>query len=79
MFFFLITCHFYLKLPPSSFTTSSFYKSNYVQRFHYSRPVRKGPVDPNNEFAVSYGLYRQWHCFTIIILFYNVIGYMTVW
>lgn len=31
----------------------SFYKSNYVQRFHYSRPVRKGPVDPNNEFAVS--------------------------
>lgn len=32
----------------------SFYKSNYVQRFHYSRPVRKGPVDPNNEFAVSY-------------------------
>uniref|UniRef100_A0A3Q3W6H4 Uncharacterized protein n=1 Tax=Mola mola TaxID=94237 RepID=A0A3Q3W6H4_MOLML len=28
-----------------------FYKSNYVQRFHYSRPVRKGPVDPNNEFA----------------------------
>ncbi|XP_068596608.1 dedicator of cytokinesis protein 2 [Brachionichthys hirsutus] len=29
----------------------NFYKSNYVQRFHYSRPVRKGPVDPNNEFA----------------------------
>lgn len=29
----------------------SFYKSNYVQRFHYSRPVRKGSVDPENEFA----------------------------
>ncbi|KAM6953621.1 dedicator of cytokinesis 2 [Aplochiton taeniatus] len=29
----------------------NFYKSNYVQRFHYSRPVRKGPVDPDNEFA----------------------------
>uniref|UniRef100_A0A8C6KK77 Dedicator of cytokinesis 2 n=1 Tax=Nothobranchius furzeri TaxID=105023 RepID=A0A8C6KK77_NOTFU len=29
----------------------SFYKSNYVQRFHYSRPVRREPVDPNNEFA----------------------------
>uniref|UniRef100_A0A8C6KJH5 Dedicator of cytokinesis 2 n=1 Tax=Nothobranchius furzeri TaxID=105023 RepID=A0A8C6KJH5_NOTFU len=28
-----------------------FYKSNYVQRFHYSRPVRREPVDPNNEFA----------------------------
>lgn len=31
----------------------SFYKSNNVQRFHYSRPVRKGSVDPENEFAVS--------------------------
>uniref|UniRef100_A0A8C7MH58 Dedicator of cytokinesis 2 n=1 Tax=Oncorhynchus kisutch TaxID=8019 RepID=A0A8C7MH58_ONCKI len=30
---------------------SIFYKSNYVQRFHYSRPVRKGPVDPSNEFV----------------------------
>ncbi|KAM8848515.1 dedicator of cytokinesis 2 [Synchiropus picturatus] len=29
----------------------NFYKSNYVQRFHYSRPVRREPVDPNNEFA----------------------------
>ncbi|KAJ3588197.1 hypothetical protein NHX12_011791 [Muraenolepis orangiensis] len=29
----------------------NFYKSNYVQRFQYSRPVRKGPGDPSNEFA----------------------------
>ncbi|KAF3828310.1 hypothetical protein GH733_005007 [Mirounga leonina] len=29
----------------------NFYKSNYVQKFHYSRPVRKGTVDPENEFA----------------------------
>uniref|UniRef100_A0A670YV74 Dedicator of cytokinesis 2 n=1 Tax=Pseudonaja textilis TaxID=8673 RepID=A0A670YV74_PSETE len=29
----------------------NFYKSNYVQRFHYSRPTRKGSVDPENEFA----------------------------
>ncbi|XP_042527361.1 LOW QUALITY PROTEIN: dedicator of cytokinesis protein 2-like [Dipodomys spectabilis] len=29
----------------------NFYKSNYVQRFHYSRPVRRGAVDPDNEFA----------------------------
>ncbi|XP_068133503.1 dedicator of cytokinesis protein 2 isoform X2 [Hyperolius riggenbachi] len=29
----------------------NFYKSNYVQRFHYSRPVRKGSIDPDNEFA----------------------------
>ncbi|KAJ8798035.1 hypothetical protein J1605_016918 [Eschrichtius robustus] len=28
-----------------------FYKSNYVQKFHYSRPVRRGTVDPENEFA----------------------------
>ncbi|XP_044515775.1 dedicator of cytokinesis protein 2 [Gracilinanus agilis] len=34
-----------------SITFSCFYKSNYVQRFHYSRPVRKGTVDPENEFA----------------------------
>lgn len=64
---FIITFHLCLRIS-SSFTTSSFYKSNYVQRFHYSRPVRKGPVDPNNEFAVSYGLYKQWNCFTVAIL-----------
>ncbi|XP_028669046.2 dedicator of cytokinesis protein 2-like [Erpetoichthys calabaricus] len=29
----------------------NFYKSSSVQRFHYSRPVRKGSVDPDNEFA----------------------------
>ncbi|XP_069755178.1 dedicator of cytokinesis protein 2-like [Narcine bancroftii] len=29
----------------------NFYKANYVQKFQYSRPVRKGPVDPDNEFA----------------------------
>uniref|UniRef100_A0A8C7HDJ7 Dedicator of cytokinesis 2 n=1 Tax=Oncorhynchus kisutch TaxID=8019 RepID=A0A8C7HDJ7_ONCKI len=33
------------------YTHTIFYKSNYVQRFHYSRPVRKGPVDPSNEFV----------------------------
>lgn len=35
------------------FLSFSFYKSNYVQKFHYSRPVRRGTVDPENEFAVS--------------------------
>ncbi|CAH2276722.1 dedicator of cytokinesis 2 [Pelobates cultripes] len=29
----------------------NFYKSNYVQRFQYSRPVMKGSIDPENEFA----------------------------
>uniref|UniRef100_A0A672TGD6 Dedicator of cytokinesis 2 n=1 Tax=Strigops habroptila TaxID=2489341 RepID=A0A672TGD6_STRHB len=29
----------------------NFYKSNNVHLFHYSRPVRKGSVDPENEFA----------------------------
>ncbi|OXB77428.1 UNVERIFIED_CONTAM: hypothetical protein H355_012135, partial [Colinus virginianus] len=31
----------------------NFYKSNNVHRFHYSRPVRKGSVDPENEFAIT--------------------------
>uniref|UniRef100_A0A8C4UBD8 Dedicator of cytokinesis 2 n=1 Tax=Falco tinnunculus TaxID=100819 RepID=A0A8C4UBD8_FALTI len=35
----------------SFFKSFSFYKSNNVHRFHYSRPVRKGSVDPENEFA----------------------------
>lgn len=66
--------------PSSSFNTPSFYKSNYVQRFHYSRPVRKGPVDPNNEFVVSYGFCRQWNCYTVAVLwrFYKLVGYTTV-
>ncbi|XP_030252453.1 dedicator of cytokinesis 2 isoform X3 [Sparus aurata] len=42
-----------LKNKPCPDQIINFYKSNYVQRFHYSRPVRKGPVDPNNEFAIS--------------------------
>jgi len=29
----------------------SFYKVNDVQKFHYSKPFRKGPKDKNNEFA----------------------------
>uniref|UniRef100_A0A803VZ75 Dedicator of cytokinesis 2 n=1 Tax=Ficedula albicollis TaxID=59894 RepID=A0A803VZ75_FICAL len=29
----------------------SFYKSNHVQRFSYSRPFKRGPNDPDNEFA----------------------------
>uniref|UniRef100_A0A1A7XW30 Dedicator of cytokinesis 2 n=1 Tax=Iconisemion striatum TaxID=60296 RepID=A0A1A7XW30_9TELE len=40
-----------LKNKPVPDQIINFYKSNYVQRFHYSRPVRKEPVDPNNEFA----------------------------
>ncbi|XP_068180969.1 dedicator of cytokinesis protein 2 [Antennarius striatus] len=40
-----------LKNKPVPDQIINFYKSNYVQRFHYSRPVRKGPVDPDNEFT----------------------------
>ncbi|MBN3301172.1 DOCK2 protein, partial [Amia calva] len=40
-----------LKNKPVPEQIINFYKSNYVQRFHYSRPVRKGSVDPNNEFS----------------------------
>ncbi|KAI4819134.1 hypothetical protein KUCAC02_004411 [Chaenocephalus aceratus] len=40
-----------LKNKPVPDQIINFYKSNYVQRFRYSRPVKKGPVDPNNEFV----------------------------
>ncbi|XP_031413970.1 dedicator of cytokinesis protein 2 [Clupea harengus] len=40
-----------LKSKPVPDQIIDFYKSNYVQRFHYSRPVMKGTKDPNNEFA----------------------------
>uniref|UniRef100_A0A8C5AEI3 Dedicator of cytokinesis 2 n=1 Tax=Gadus morhua TaxID=8049 RepID=A0A8C5AEI3_GADMO len=40
-----------LKNKPVPDQIINFYKCNYVQRFHYSRPVKKGPVDPNNEFV----------------------------
>uniref|UniRef100_A0A673W3E8 Dedicator of cytokinesis 2 n=1 Tax=Salmo trutta TaxID=8032 RepID=A0A673W3E8_SALTR len=42
----------HLKNKPVPDQINNFYKSNYVQRFHYSRPVRRGPVDPNNEFSM---------------------------
>ncbi|KAL2305520.1 hypothetical protein Nmel_007508, partial [Mimus melanotis] len=29
----------------------NFYKANHVQRFSYSRPFKRGPSDPDNEFA----------------------------
>lgn len=32
---------------------ASYYRANEVQQFTYSRPVRKGEKDPDNEFAVS--------------------------
>nr|XP_014349533.1 PREDICTED: dedicator of cytokinesis protein 1-like [Latimeria chalumnae] len=32
----------------------NFYKANHVQRFSYSRPFRKGPKDPENEFATMW-------------------------
>lgn len=40
------------------FPPHSFYKANHVQRFSYSRPFKRGPNDPDNEFAVSTG--RSW-------------------
>ncbi|KAM9027371.1 dedicator of cytokinesis protein 2-like isoform 3-T3 [Ara ararauna] len=30
---------------------TNFYRANHVQRFYYSRPFKKGPKDPHNEFA----------------------------
>ncbi|KAM9236926.1 dedicator of cytokinesis protein 2-like [Leptosomus discolor] len=30
---------------------TNFYKANHIQKFSYSRPFKKGPKDPDNEFA----------------------------
>ncbi|XP_059577139.1 dedicator of cytokinesis protein 2 [Alligator mississippiensis] len=32
----------------------NFYKANHIQKFSYSRPFRKGPKDPDNEFATMW-------------------------
>lgn len=37
---------------PLIFSPRSFYTVNEVHKFQYSRPVRKGEKDPDNEFAV---------------------------
>uniref|UniRef100_A0A8C2TA25 Dedicator of cytokinesis protein 2-like n=1 Tax=Coturnix japonica TaxID=93934 RepID=A0A8C2TA25_COTJA len=36
---------------PLPLLSCSFYKANHVQKFSYSRPFKKGPKDPDNEFA----------------------------
>lgn len=36
-----------------SLSLHSFYRVNEVQRFEYSRPIRKGEKNPDNEFAVK--------------------------
>ncbi|NXW07367.1 DOCK2 protein, partial [Fregetta grallaria] len=33
---------------------TNFYKANHIQKFSYSRPFRKGPKDPDNEFATMW-------------------------
>ncbi|NWV68493.1 DOCK1 protein, partial [Malurus elegans] len=37
--------------PPCGNSCSAFYKANHIQRFSYSRPFKRGPNDPDNEFA----------------------------
>lgn len=32
----------------------SYYRTNEVDQFQYSRPFRKGEKDPDNEFAVRF-------------------------
>lgn len=36
-----------------SLISGSYYRTNEVDQFQYSRPFRKGEKDPDNEFAVS--------------------------
>uniref|UniRef100_A0A663NDF0 DOCKER domain-containing protein n=1 Tax=Athene cunicularia TaxID=194338 RepID=A0A663NDF0_ATHCN len=33
---------------------TNFYKANHIQKFSYSRPFKKGPKDPDNEFATMW-------------------------
>ncbi|XP_064360000.1 dedicator of cytokinesis protein 2-like [Dromaius novaehollandiae] len=33
---------------------TNFYKANHIQSFSYSRPFKKGPKDPDNEFATMW-------------------------
>ncbi|KAK7824257.1 hypothetical protein U0070_001728, partial [Myodes glareolus] len=56
-----------LDLPPKfhrpvSEQIVSFYRVNEVQRFEYSRPVRKGEKNPDNEFAVIKKQQHLQHC-----------------
>uniref|UniRef100_A0A8D2KXY3 Dedicator of cytokinesis 1 n=1 Tax=Varanus komodoensis TaxID=61221 RepID=A0A8D2KXY3_VARKO len=55
-------------LLPSPHFFSSFYRVNEVQRFEYSRPVRKGEKNPDNEFA------NMWIERTIYVTGYKLPG-----
>ena len=44
-----------------SLSLYSFYRVNEVQRFEYSRPIRKGEKNPDNEFAVKKKNHPQTH------------------
>lgn len=47
-------CELTAVLPCSlSLSVCSYYRTNEVDQFQYSRPFRKGEKDPDNEFAVS--------------------------
>lgn len=50
----------------------SFYTVNEVQKFQYSRPVRKGEKDPDNEFAVSFLLFSMTKAF-LLLLFHSAL------
>uniref|UniRef100_A0A8C2GCU5 Dedicator of cytokinesis 2 n=1 Tax=Cyprinus carpio TaxID=7962 RepID=A0A8C2GCU5_CYPCA len=62
-----------LKNKPVPDQIINFYKSNYVQRFQYSRPIRRGKVDPDNEFAVIE------HTYTVYPTLYKELCDNTVW
>lgn len=51
-FNFLITSLIYSGADFFSLSFCSFYTVNEVHKFQYSKPVRKGEKDPDNEFAV---------------------------
>ncbi|XP_066567873.1 dedicator of cytokinesis protein 2 isoform X2 [Amia ocellicauda] len=58
-----------------------FYKANKVQCFTYSRPIRKGPKDPDNEFATMWierTTYETAYRLPDILRWYEVISMSTV-
>lgn len=55
---------FLVKCLMISLSLYSFYRVNEVQRFEYSRPIRKGEKNPDNEFAVKKKNHPQTHATT---------------
>lgn len=55
----------------------SFYTVNEVHKFQYSRPVRKGENDPDNEFAVIFlyfSVYKLYYYQNFFLVLFDMFG-----